>query len=73
MLQFHRSYPASDPLLLTRRWFFQQCGVGLGAIGLADLLGAGAAAAAPQDDPLAPRAPHFAPKAKNVIFLFMAG
>ena len=25
------------------------------------------------DDPLAPRAPHFAPKAKNVIFLFMTG
>ncbi len=25
------------------------------------------------DDPLAPKAPHFAPKAKHVIFLFMAG
>jgi len=24
-------------------------------------------------DPLAPRAPHFAPKAKNIIYLFMAG
>ena len=25
------------------------------------------------DDPLAPRKPHFAPKAKAVIFLFMSG
>ncbi len=56
-----------------RRWFLKQCGVGLGAIGLADLLGVSAAVAAPQGDPLAPRAPHFAPKAKSVIFLFMAG
>ena len=30
----------------------------------------GAAAAA---DPLLPRAPHFAPKAKRVIFLYMSG
>ncbi len=57
--------------LVARRWFLKQCGVGLGAIGLADLLGATASAA--KEDPLAPRKPHFAPKAKNVIFLFMAG
>ena len=30
-------------------------------------------AALAADDPLAPKQPHFAPKAKNVIFLFMAG
>ena len=53
---------------LTRRWFFEQCGVGLGAIALSDLLGA----AAPVDA-LAPKKPHFAPKAKRVVFLFMAG
>ncbi len=40
---------------------------------LADLLGSEAAAAAGSADPLAPRAPHFAPKAKRVIFLFMTG
>ena len=28
-----------QPTLAARRWFFQQCGVGLGAIALADLLG----------------------------------
>src|SRR5688500_3714189 len=60
----------SDPKAVARRWFLQQCGVGLGALALGDLLGLGARAA---DDPLAPKAPHFAPKAKRVIFLFMAG
>ena len=42
---------------------------------LAELLGAGAiAGAAPAAaNPLAPKQPHFPPKAKNVIFLFMAG
>jgi hypothetical protein len=56
-----------SPNLLARRWFLQQCGVGLGSIALTDLL------AADSTDPLAPRKPHFAPKAKRVIFLFMAG
>jgi uncharacterized protein (DUF1501 family) len=59
---------------ITRRWFFQQCGVGLGAIALGQLfnnsaLGAPVASA----NPLAPKQPHFPAKAKNVIFLFMAG
>ncbi len=57
---------------VTRRWFFEQCGVGLGAIALSDLLGAAAPPAAPVDA-LAPKKPHFAPKAKRVVFLFMAG
>src|SRR5262249_32199587 len=55
--------------LLARRWFLGQCGVSLGAIGLAHLLGESARAA----DPLAVKKPHFPPKAKNVIFLLMAG
>ena len=49
-----------------RRWFLKDCGVGLGALALRSL------AAAPAN-PLAPKIPHFAPKAKRVIFLFMAG
>jgi hypothetical protein len=56
---------------LTRRWFFKQCGVGLGTIALHTLLNDRAHADAA--DPMAPRRPHFAPKATNVIFLFMAG
>jgi hypothetical protein len=64
--------------LITRRWFFRDCGVGVGKIALASLL-TGAfsnrATGAPgvATNPLAPRKPHFAPKAKNVIHLFMAG
>src|SRR5712691_3588326 len=55
-----------NPQQIARRWFLQQCGVGLGAMALSQLLNA-------SDNPLAPKKPHFPPKAKNVIFLFMAG
>ncbi len=62
---------------VTRRWFFQECGVGLGAVALNSLLGGTLARSAPATaatgDPLAPKRPHFAPKAKRVIFLFQAG
>jgi hypothetical protein len=61
---------------VTRRWFFKQCGVGLGSIALADLLGVKsrqARAATVGTNPLAPKLPHFAAKAKRVIYLFMAG
>src|SRR3977135_4132436 len=62
-------YRGDDPRLITRRWFFQQCGVGLGAIALGQLFReSGWAASA-----LAAKQPHFTPKAKRVIFLFMAG
>lgn len=62
-----------NPLLhQTRRHFFRDCGVGLGAIALDSLL-ARDAGAFPIVSPTAPKKPHFTPKAKNVIFLFMAG
>src|SRR6185437_16294252 len=62
-----------DPKDRTRRWFFEQCGVGVGAMALANLLAeAGLASNAPAD-PLAPKKPPLPAKAKNVIFLFMAG
>jgi hypothetical protein len=51
---------------LQRRWFLGQCGVGMGALALPSLLGAAT-------DPMAPKQPHHKPKAKNVIYLFMAG
>jgi hypothetical protein len=60
--------------LIARRWFFRQCGVGLGTVALASLVGARPAAAASKSvNPLVPRFPHFAAKAKRVIYLFMAG
>src|SRR5215203_4458298 len=61
---------------LTRRHFFSRCGLGLGSIALGSLLNEqrlfGAAPSEVQN-PMAPKAPHFAPRAKNVIYLFMAG
>ena len=61
----------NQPPQTSRRWFIEQCGVGLGALALNHLLaGEGHAQA---QNPLAPKKPHFAPKIKNVIFLFMAG
>lgn len=56
----------------TRRHFFQRCGIGLGSMALSSLL-ARDGLAAPSVNPLAPKPPHFEPKAKAVIFLFMAG
>jgi hypothetical protein len=61
---------------LTRRHFLRQSQAGLGAFALASLLGRPAradSAAIPGDNPLAPRPPHFAPKAKHVIYLHMSG
>ncbi|HVK13117.1 MAG TPA: DUF1501 domain-containing protein [Gemmataceae bacterium] len=61
------------PTNLARRWFLRDCGLGLGGIALHSLLaGDGYAAPAPAN-PLAVKPPHFAPKAKRVIFLFQAG
>jgi hypothetical protein len=57
----------------TRRHFFERCGVGLGSIALTDLLSRDCQGAATPADPMAPRRGHHAAKAKNVIFLFMAG
>lgn len=65
----HEHYRA----IRTRRHFLDTCAAGLGTVGLAHLLAADGASAAASPDPLVPRQPHFAPAAKNLIFLFMAG
>jgi hypothetical protein len=52
--------------MISRRWFVRDCPVGLGALAAHQLLGA-------TQDPSAPKQPHFAPKAKRVVYLFMAG
>jgi len=60
--------------LRNRRRFLNEVGCGIGAMGLAHLLGVeGRTALAAELNPLAPKPPHFAPKAKNVIFMFMEG
>ena len=49
---------------LSRRALLHQSACGFGALALRDLLGG---------DDLRPRQPHFAPRAKRVVFLFMHG
>ncbi len=56
---------------LSRRGALRAAALGFGQLGLAGLL-SGAETAAPAS-PLAPRKPHYEPKAKRVIFLFMHG
>ena len=52
---------------MSRREFLARAGMGMGALSL------GALAQAESASPLAPRAPHFAPKAKRVIHFFLNG
>ncbi len=56
---------------VTRRHFFGRCGLGLGSLALARLLGEERVAGA--DDAMAPRRPHLPPRARAVIYLHMAG
>lgn len=59
--------------LTARRWFMQQCGVGLGSVAMTSMLAQPASATPALADAVPQPRPHFLPKAKNVIFLFMAG
>lgn len=76
--QSHNRDEEPDLREVTRRHFFGQCAVGLGAIALNALL-AGEGRAEPQRPqvdparPMAPRRPPLTAKAKRVIYLFMAG
>lgn len=66
---------------LTRRHFFGRTSQGLGSLGLGSMAlssllageARGAGEAANIQNPLEPKPPHYDAKAKNVIFLFMAG
>ena len=63
-----------EPLAITRRHFLSNAALGLGALGLSQILGPVAAAA----DPMhrfggLPGVPHFPPKAKRIIYLFQSG
>lgn len=68
--------PNPADLNQTRRQFFGQTSIGLGAIALQSLLHEESRAAGVQIDPahaMAPRKAPFTPRAKRVIYLFMAG
>lgn len=67
-----------DPLLVTRRHFLSRATLGLGALGLAQILGepVQAAPTLPEGSkPFGglPGLPHLAPKARRIIYLFQSG
>jgi len=57
----------------TRRHFLGRCAVGLGGIALASMLNQARGTSAAPSSPLAPKPTHFPARAKNIIYLFMAG
>ncbi|MBP6824768.1 MAG: DUF1501 domain-containing protein, partial [Acidobacteria bacterium] len=75
MDKFQAEIPQSD----SRRDFLFRAGNGFGALALSYLMQREVLAQGKTQpgkklvNPLAPRPPHFAPKAKAVIFLFMVG
>jgi hypothetical protein len=71
---------SADVRTITRRHLFGQCAMGLGSLALASLLAESAAGAAGGGHITSTTSPgpslgkpHFRPRAKNVIYLFMAG
>ena len=69
----HRKSPLSS-----RRDILARSAFGIGALGLASLLGQNSLANSaqserPEASPLAPKHPHFEPKAKRVIHIFCEG
>jgi len=70
--------PNPEHLALTRREFLSRCGMGMGTLGLASLLGHlglphSAAASDGFTSPMLPHAPHFPGTAKRVIHIFANG
>lgn len=57
----------------TRRHFFKKCSMGLGGVALSEMLATDAMGLEAPDNPLLPKLPHFAPKAKRVIYLHLTG
>jgi hypothetical protein len=69
--------PRIEDAFLTRRQLLNRCGMGFGAMALGGLMAdiglTGVAQGAEAASSMAPKAPHFAPKARRVIHLFMNG
>src|SRR4051794_6789243 len=67
-------HPHAEALLQSRRDFLATSANGVGLLALASLLqGDGRLIAADAVNPLAPKPPHFAPKAKNCICIYLEG
>ena len=70
--------PNYEHLALTRREFLCRCGMGMGGVSLASVMGGiggmlNASASQNFASPLAPKEPHFPAKAKHVIHIFCNG
>jgi hypothetical protein len=61
------------PTMTSRRQMLRNASAGFGALALHGLLGLESRGAIYSQGPLSPKQPHFKPKAKRVIFLFMHG
>jgi hypothetical protein len=86
-MSIYNHLPRREDAFLSRRQMLQRCGMGMGSLGLAGLMGstglltatargqgtASAAAAAAMTNPLAPKMPPFAARAKRVIHIFCNG
>ena len=72
-------HPVRHQIEQTRREFLTTSANGIGMLALGSLLTQegiitpATAASLEETDPLRPRAPHFPPRAKNCIFIFMEG
>jgi hypothetical protein len=74
MLNIPRLFASPEAVYHSRREFLARAGGGFGLLALADLLRAEEPKSATHpENPLSPREPHFAAKAKRVIWLFMNG
>ena len=70
--------PQLGNLFVTRRQMLQRTGMGLGALALGALFpqvsaGANVGGVGSSPNPLLPKGPHFAPRAKRIIHLFLNG
>lgn len=65
----------ADDFILNRRDFLLRTGMGFGALGFTALLGAEESRGGESSflNPLAPKTPHFAPRAKRVVHIFLNG
>jgi hypothetical protein len=72
-MNLQRELQSEHARYLTRRWFFQECGVGMASLAALDLMRGQSSAATAPVSPLAVKKPHYPAKAKRVIYLFMGG
>ena len=63
----------SPTIAVSRRALLQRSAVGFGSLALASMLANESSIRAADENPLAARLPHFAARAKRIIFLFMVG